>query len=475
MNINSGILIIVLWFTLSLTVEGQDRLSLEHCIRIAQDKNISIKQALLAEHDAEINLKYAKRQLLPSLDGNSNVGYNIGRRVSPITNTYISETFLSQNIGLSSGMVIYNGNRLRNSIKKALFDKKASAESTHQMERDIAMLVTNYYLIILFAHENLNNAQSQYESSKEQLEKTMKLIEAGLIPASASLNLEAQVLMDEQKTIARQNELEKAYLDLKNLLLIDMDKEIEVIVPDTEAMMITKQYDNSLPELLERSLRYQPELAASDYRIKSSEISRKIARSSMLPSLSLFTGVTTDFVDKARDITEFNTGYSYSDFLINDVPVTVGVPFQEPVFAKKPYLDQLNSNLGFGIMVQLRIPIHDNYLSKANVQRAKLSVESAKLQQEQLIQSVKSQVQSALADHKAAKLQYAALQKVYQAQKSAFDNSTKQYEAGVLSIYDYLNAKNLYDQSQNNLIIAKYDFIFKTKILDFYLGEELSF
>jgi outer membrane protein len=475
MNIKSGIFTIALSFIIVYACNGQERLSLEQCIRIAQDKSISIKQALLSETDAEINHKYAKRQLLPSLDGSSNFGYNIGRRVSPITNTYISESFFSQSYGLSSGIIIYNGNRIRNNVKKALLDKKASEENTHQIERDIAMLVTNYYLVILFAQENLNNSLSQYESSKEQLEKAFKLIEAGVSPASAALNLEAQVLMDEQRTIARNNDLEKAYLDLKNLLLIDMNKDIEVIVPDTEAMLITKQYESSLPELIEKSMRYQPDLAASEYRIQSSEIGRKIARSSLLPSLSLFTGITTDYVNKARDIAGFNTGYSYSDFLINEVPVTVGVPFQEPIFTKKPYFDQLNNNLGFGVMVQLRIPIHDNYLSKANIRRAKLGVESAKLQKEQLIQNIKSRVQSALADQRAAKLQYEALQKVNQAQRAAFENSQKQYEAGVLSIYDYLNARNMYDQSQNNLVISKYDFLFRTKILDFYLGEEISF
>ncbi|MDV7390230.1 hypothetical protein RZS08_02700, partial [Arthrospira platensis SPKY1] len=98
----------------SVTGNGQERLNLEQCIRIAQDKSIAIKQALLAESDAEISHSYAKRQLLPSLDGSSNVGYNIGRRVSPLTNTYISESFFSQSLGLSSGIIIYNGNRLRN-------------------------------------------------------------------------------------------------------------------------------------------------------------------------------------------------------------------------------------------------------------------------------------------------------------------------------------------------------------------------
>jgi outer membrane protein len=475
MIIYPRIILLFIILMLSSMSKSQELLNLEQCIKIAQEKSITIKQAMLAERESIINEKLAKRQLLPSLEGNSNLSYNIGRRVSPLTNTYISESFLSQSYSLSSGMMVYNGNRLKDNITKAKYDKKVAEENTNQIERDIALLVTNYYLLILYADENLNNAISQYNSTKEQLEKTKKLVNAGSKPASASLNLEAQSLSDEQKMIMRQNDLEKAYLDLKNVLQLNENTNIKVQVPDIEAMLIRKDFQYSLSELILKSLQHQPELSAAEYKIKSAEISKKLAFSGLMPSLSFFGGVSSDFVNKAKEVVDYNTVYSYTNFLINNQEINVGVPYDVPVLQNQKYLDQLNNNLGLGFAVQLRIPIYDNYSSKSNIQKAKLGIEAAKLEKDQTIQDIKSKVQVALADYKAAKMQYQASEKAYNAQKNAFESTKTQFDIGLVSIYDFMNSKTLFDQAENTLLISKYDFVFRTKILDFYLGENLTF
>lgn len=475
MIIYPRIILIFIILMLSSMSKSQELLNLEQCIKIAQEKSITIKQAMISERESIINEKLAKRQLLPSLEGNSNLSYNIGRRVSPLTNTYISESFLSQSYSLSTGMVVYNGNRLKNNINKAKFDMKVAEENTNQIERDIALLVTNYYLLILYADENLNNAVSQYTSTKEQLEKTKKLVSAGSKPASATLNLEAQSLSDEQKMIMRQNDLEKAYLDLKNVLQLNENTNIKVQVPDIEAILIRKDFQYSLSELILKSLQHQPELSAAEYKIKSAEITKKLALAGLMPSLSFFGGVSSDFVNKAKEVVDYNTVYSYTNFLINNQEINVGVPYEVPVLQNQKYFDQLNNNLGLGFAVQLRIPIYDNYSSKSNIQKAKLGIEAAKLQKDQAIQDIKSKVQVALADYKAAKMQYQASEKAYSAQKNAFESTKTQFEIGLVSIYDFMNAKTLFDQAENTLLISKYDFVFKTKILDFYLGENPTF
>lgn len=454
---------------------SQELLNLEQCIDIAMNKSISVKQAMLSERESEINEKLAKRQLLPSLDGNSNVSYNIGRRVSPLTNTYISESFLSQSYSLSAGMMVYNGGMLKNNIARARYDKKVAEENTNRIERDIALLVTNYYLLILYAQENLNNAESQYNSTKDQLEKTKKLVDAGSKPASATLNLEAQFLSDEQKKIMRVNDLEKAYLDLKNVLQLNENVDFKIQDPDIEAMLIRKDFQYSLSELILKSLQHQPELSAAEYKIKSAEISKKIAYSTLLPSLSFFGGVSSDFVNKAKEVVGYNTVYNYTNFLINNQEINVGVPYDVPELQNQKYFDQLNNNLGLGFAVQLKIPIYDNYSSKSNIQKAKLGIEAARLQKDQTIQDIKSKVQIALADYKAAKKQYQASEKAFAAQKNAFESTKTQFDIGLVSIYDFMNAKTLFDQAQNTLLLSKYDFVFKTKILDFYLGENLTF
>jgi outer membrane protein len=216
-------------------------------------------------------------------------------------------------------------------------------------------------------------------------------------------------------------------------------------------------------------------LSAAEYKIKSAEITKKLALSGLMPSLSFFGGVSSDFVNKAKEVVDYNTVYSYTNFLINNQEINVGVPYEVPVLQNQKYFDQLNNNLGLGFAVQLRIPIYDNYSSKSNIQKAKLGIEAAKLQKDQAIQDIKSKVQVALADYKAAKMQYQASEKAYSAQKNAFESTKTQFDIGLVSIYDFMNAKTLFDQAENTLLISKYNFVFKTKILDFYLGENLTF
>ncbi len=476
MKLYLRIIIPIIIALLSVKSAGaQELLNLEQCINIALEKSLTVKQALLAEKDAAINEKLAKSQMFPSLEGNSNMGYNIGRRVSPLTNTYISESFLSQSYSLSAGMMLYNGNRLKNSIAKSRFDKKTAEENTNQIERDIALLVTNSYLLILYAQENMSAANSQFNSSKEQLEKTQKLVNAGARPQSALLNLEAQLLSDEQKVIMRKNELEKSYLDLKNILQFNEDRKFVVQVPDIDGLLTKKEYDYSLDELTLKSLSHQPELAAAEYRIKSAEVSKKIATSGLLPSLSLFGGISSDYVNKAKKVTGYISDYSFTNFLINNQEIKVGVPYEIPILENQKYFDQLNNNLGFGFAVQLRVPIYDNYSTRSNLQKAKMGIETAKIQKDQAIQDIKTKVQLAFADYKSAKSQYQAAEKAFDAQKNAYESTKSQYDIGLVSIYDFMNSKNLFEQARNTLLISKYDFVFRTKILDFYLGENLKF
>jgi len=467
--------IIIGLFLIVQNANSQKLLDLKECIKIGQQNSIAIKQALLSEKDAQIGVKYSKSSQLPNLEGNSNLSYNIGRRVNPTTNTYISESFLSQSYSLSSGMLLFNGRKLRNSISKALTDKKMSEENTNQIERDIALLVTNYYLLILYAEENLINSENQYNSTKEQLERTLKLVNAGSKPQSASLNLEAQLLSDEQKKISRQNELDKAYLDLKNLLQINENDNIKIQHPDINSLFTSKNTVYSLTELIQKSLQHQPEMKVAEYRIQSAEIAKTISKASLFPTLSLYGGLSTDYVNKAQEITGYNKTYSYTDFMINNQVINVGVPIEIPITKNKSYYDQLKNNFGFGAALQLRVPIYDNYSTGYNIQKAKLNIESAKLQKEQTVQDIKAKIQTALADYKAAKAQFDAADKSLTAQKNAFDATKIQYEIGAAGIYDFLNAKNLYEQTQNTLLLTKYDLVFKTKILDFYLGENLDF
>lgn len=471
----STILTIVLIILTQALSYGQRIISLDECIHIAQENSLTIKKANLLEKEALINEKFAKQQLLPSLNANSSLSYNIGRRIDPTTNSYLSQSFLSQGINLNSGVILYNGSSLRNRIKMALMDKKATIEDISQMKRDVALMVTNIYLSILYAQENLENSKSQYKSSKEQLDKMKKMVEVGSKPSSATLNLEAQLLADDQRVIISQNEVEKGYLDLKNILLIEDSESIKIRIPDIDVASLSKSTLYSIDELYITSLKHNPGYTAAEYRVESAKLQKNISKAMLLPSVSMGGGLSTNFADKAQEIIGFEDNLVNQTIIIGGENVDVGFITKVPVTQNQSYYDQIKNNWGIGLAMQVNIPIYNNYSAKANIQRSKLGIESAQISKEQLVQDIKSNIQKALSDSKAAASQYFASKKTFDAQKAAFNNAKKQYDIGILGSYDYLNAKLLYEQSQNTLLISKYQYIFKTKILDFYIGENLSF
>jgi len=446
---------------LGLDLNAQTIMSLEDCIQMAQKNSISVKQSYLNNADAVILEKYSKQQLLPSLNSSTDISYNLGRSIDPTTNDFLTESFTSQRYSINSMLTLYNGNKLRNSIKQAMMNRKATEQDIEQMKRDIALLVANTYLSILYA--------------KEQLDKMNKLIDAGLQAPTASLNLEAQLLSDDQLVISRKNDLDKFYLDLKNILLLDDSVKLQIEIPKIDFNKLAEPEFKQLNELYNASLQHYPAFSAAEYRIKSAEYQNKIAEAALLPSVNFYAGLSTNYADRAKKIIGKNEVINNQTIIFNGEEVSIGFPVSVPVFGTYKYFDQLKDNAGLGLALQVRIPIYNKYATRAQVQRSKLNIESAKLSREKVLQDVKSNIQASLADAKAARLQYLAAKKAYDAQKAAFGNAKTQFDIGTLGTYDYLKAKSMYEQSENTLLISKYTYLFKTKILEFYLGENLSF
>lgn len=469
------VLSVVFYSFSSQVVYAQSELTLEDCIKIAHTNSLDIKKGMLSERGADINLKFAKHQLFPSLNSSSSLSYNVGRRIDPTTNSYISQSFISQGINLNTGVTLYNGGKLRNSIRKAILDKNASKEDVQQMKRDIALLVTNTYLSILYAQENLKNSKKQYESTDKRLKKLQKMIDAGLKPKSAALNIEAQLLSEEQKVVVSKNEVIRSYLDLKSILMINDSDDIIIKTPFIDLPIDKEVKVISLNELYSAALQHYPRYSAAKIRLKSGRIEEKIAKATFLPRLSLGGGVSTNYADQALEVVGYNKRVRENIFIINNVEVPVGIPYAEPITKKQGYFNQLESNLGFGMALKVNIPIYNNYMAKSSLQRAKINTENLEISKKLIEQNIKSKIQLAFSDSQAAKSQYIAAKKAFDAQKAAFDNAKLQYDVGVIGSYDLINAKLLYEKSENSLLLAKYQYVFKSKILDFYLGENLSF
>ncbi len=466
----SGILIIVFHYY----GQCQKTYTLRECISIAQDNSLDIQRALLSQDDADINKKLAFHQMFPSLNAGSSFGYNIGRRIDPTTNSYLNQTFLSQGMNLNTRMILYNGNRVRNNIKKSRIESKAVSYDIQQIKKDIALLVTNTYLSILFSKENVKNAKSQYDSTNERLEKMNKMINVGAAAKSSSLSMEAQLLRDEQKLMSAKNTLDMNILNLKYLMFLTDEDSLSIDVPDIEVNIDEKYSTYKLKELYDIASQTYPALKASKLRVEVAKFNEKIARASYLPSIGIGGGISTNYSNKAKIVEGYEQQTFYQPLIIDNETKNVGFISQRPILADQKYLDQIKNNWGVFISLQLSVPIYNNYEVKAQVQKAKLAYKSTDIAEKKLVQDLKINISKSLSELKNAQNEYFAAQKTYQAQLNAFENAKKQYDLGVIGSYEYLNEKSLYEQSQNSLLISKYQYVFKSKILDFYLGKEIT-
>ena len=427
---------------------AQDVWNLERCINHAMQNNIDIQQGRLSIAQANVSNKSATHSRYPSFNGSINAGLNFGRTIDPTNNRFVTQSFYSNGYSLSTGVTLYNAGRINNTIKQSEVDQESANYSVKQSERDIALFVANSYLNVLFAEENLKNAVAQQRLNDEQYNQVESLIKAGVRPANELLDLEAQIARGEQTIITQQNTVTISLLNLKQLLLIDPGYQMILEAPSdvevlSDADMIT--YD----EIYTSALTNQPGIRAAELEMRSAELGEKIAKSSLYPSIGASGNVGTNYSNRAMRLSA--TGLE-----------------------EVPYVDQLDENLSYGVGIGINIPIYNNYQVKAGMERAKLNTMSSSLNVERQKNTLSTNVQQALADAQASSKSYQAAKKSRDAQSAAYNNATKQYDLGAINSFDYVNSRALLDNAEVSLIIAKYDYLFKAKVVDFYMGRPIS-
>jgi outer membrane protein len=459
----------------SLATNAQELWDLEKCINYAWTNSLSLIQSQQSEQLEAINQKQAQHTRYPSLSGSAGLGLNFGRSLDPTTDAFTTSTFFSNTFGVNAGVPIFNGFQIKNSLKQAGFNLDAAQKDTEQLKRDIALNVASAYLTALFANERQNTAQFALDLSKEQLSQIDKLIAAGSRPRNERLDLLAQIATNEQSLINGANDYTIAMLNLKQLMNYNVESEIELVVPDENAVTLFSDPDLlTFDEVYRQAVLNQPNIEAGKIRLLSAETGIDIAKGGFYPSLNAFGGLQSNFSNQGKRIDGFEEVINETPVVFNGMNAVIGLPGVNPVLSDNPYFNQLSENLAYGFGLNMNIPIYNNYQTKAAVQRAELNLHATKTQNELLTQQLKISVQQALADAQTAKKAFEASQQSVDAQQAAFENAEKRFELGAINTYDYILAKNQLDNARVNAIIAKYDYIFRTKILDFYIGRPLT-
>lgn len=454
-------------------LHAQKSLSLEQCISMALEKSLSLQEADLAIQNSKLTKQQAENNRLPNLNGNGGLNYNFGKSIDPTSNSFISERFTSNNYGLSSGVLLYGGNRLRNAIKQSEVDLDAVMEDKKQTEADIALQVATAYLNALFAFENIKVAEAQLKQSEEQLDFINKLIKAGARPKNENLDILAQISTNNQSIILAQNARELALLQLKQLIRMAPDEQIKIKTPD-EIYIETDPDLISFAEAYELTLRSQPAVQAAILRQKSAAYNVEIAEADLLPTLTLGSNLNTAYSNQGFRLDGTEIIELSQSGTVNGMPVDFTIQQVRNLTRDASFFEQVWDNISLGVGLNLSVPIYNRGLTRTNIQRAKLGMKSTDIAVARVKETVQILVQQALADAKASKNAMAASETTLEARKAALDNAIKKFEAGALNTFELTTIQTQYDNASINYLIDKYNYLFAVKVLDFYMGKPIK-
>ncbi len=415
--------------------------TLEECINYALDNNISVRQGenTLLINEQDVIASDGNR--LPSLDLSGRQGLTLGNQ-EIFPGQFVDRTANSTNIGININQPIFNGFRLTNLYKQSQLTLERNQLELNRIKDNISLNVVNTYLNVLFNKENLETAQAQVEFSKAQIEQVKELVDAGVQPRANIYDVEATLSSDEQNLTVAENNYNLALLTLSQLLQLPYDGfEVEII--DIDSPSAALMYSD-ISQILDYAYDNRYEIKVAEKDIESAELSTEISRSGFLPSVS------------------FNYGFGSNVFYSN-------LSDDEASF-----FNQLNDNKSQNFGLSFRVPIFSQFQNKTAVAKSKIQEENAKLNLDQAKLDLESNIQRAFTDAQAALKAYEAAKKSKAAQLLALQNSQERYNLGSMNSFDLEQTRIQLINAQSRLINAKYDFVFKTKVLDFYLGKPLT-
>ncbi|MCL2739542.1 MAG: TolC family protein [Bacteroidales bacterium] len=440
----SRFFLIILALCITASVHAQTKWTLAQCMQYAIEHNIEIKQQELNVENSEIDLSTSRGKRLPDLSAGAGQSFNFGRSPSMATGIYEQNTSAGTGFSLSSNIPIYSGLRISHEIKGNELNLKAAVEGLNKAKENLSLNVAARYLEVLFKKEILKVSQEQCALTTKQTARTAIMAEEGKVPLSQVYDIKAQLAKEETNLTNAQNDLSQSLLDLAQLLNLSNPAHFDILEPEHIASINIAYIQN--PDLVyEAALQQKPFIREANYRLQSSEVSIQIAKSYFLPSVSL--GVS------------YNNGFNHvfgSDY--NNVSLS----------------SQLSNNQRQALGLNVNIPIFSRFQTRNHLRTAQLNRNNRALELDNAKIILQKEIQQAYHSAVAAQARYLSTQKALEATTEAFKYAEERYQLQMISVYEYSEAQTRLFASRSEQVQAKYDFLFRTKILDFYGGVEIE-
>jgi len=424
------------------SAQGKQTWSLQKCIDFAIQNNIQIKQQALSTKYYNNQQQQAKYNRLPNLNASFQNNMSFGLTPQPNTNVYLDQKSNSTNGYVSSNITVWNGFILTNAIKAADLDLRASMEDMQKAKDDLMLNIAASYLEILFADELIIVSEDVLKVTQLQIDRTGKLVEAGSLAKGSLLEIEAQFAREELNVVNAQNRSQLAYLNLYQFLELPSTESFKIEKPVLPEIGANLSIINSM-DIFRKAVQTKPAVKSAEFKLESVRKQLKIAKGNLLPSLSF--------------------GGSYSNqytYFFN--------------FQNSSLKDQLKGQQRYGFGATLTIPIFNRYQAQTQVKNSQIQVETSELTLQNTKNLLRKDIEQAYTNALAAYKRYIANQKAVVSSTEAFRYTEEKFNVGMINSVEYNQTKNNLTTAQSDLLQAKYEYIFRTKILDFYNGQPIK-
>ena len=422
-----------------LSIQAQNAWSLQQCIEHAITHNLSIKQKEAARDQSAVELNTAQWSRLPNLNGNVGQSFNFGRAIQA-DNTYGNRNTRNTNFSVGTSIPLFTGMQIPNSIALSKLNLKAATEDLNKAKEDISIQVASYYLQVLFNEELVKIAQRQVELSQEQLDRKVTFFKNGKASEAEVYEAKSRVAQDEYSLVQAQNNHQLALLDLSQLLELPTPENFQIETPNVEAFSAQL----SLPdEVYAQALLNKPAIKAAQYRLEGAAKSIRIAQSAWYPQLSFGAGIGTNYYSI--------TGIENASFG-----------------------SQWHQNMNKYLQFSLSIPLFNRFATRNRVKSARIQRNALAWQLEESKKALYKEIQQAYYNARAAESQYQSSQTASQSAEASFKLMSEKYANGKATATEYNEMRATWMKALSEQVQARYDYLFRSKILEFYQGKQLT-
>ena len=428
---------------------AQEKWTLEKCIKHALENNLQIKQTRLNEEAARNQRTQAYADFLPNLNADLSYGVNFGRSIDPTTYDFVNQRIQTSSVSATSGVTLFSGLNKINTLNQRKYDVLASQSTTTDMANTISLNITSSFLQILLNSEAQKTAEERLKLSNEQVDQTKKLVNAGVLPEGNLLDVLAQQATDTFTYIVAVNGVELSKLSLAILLQLDDPAAFDVEIPEIGMSAPAVLKNNSAGSIYTTALGNQASVQSANYAVLSAKKSLSAMRGLYYPSLGFYYNMRTNYSSN-------------------------GVRFSGLTFEDVPFFEQYDENMNHSLGFSLSVPLFNGLQTRTAVKNMELQAVKAEYNLKAVQDQLKSDVYVAYADAKAAYQKFLAAQNSVSALERSMEYVTKKFNLGASTTLEYSTASNNLLAVQSELIQSKYDYIFKLKVLDFYLGNPIT-